>query len=358
MKTKPETIEISTKTSNANTDEIIFTEEDKKECLDNGTVEAHERLFSDSYFEDPYKFFIALYLENQTYKPWTFLSANDITQMLFGVDANSRQKKNVRDAIVAMIEDHVILCDKDYGNESYLVNMVNWRRKPLIPACDKSSSVEKEEKTVVAKPVKEPELDADPVKPNPWDEDNWGEQYSEKKEEVEAEKEVVAKPKKKPNKLYTILDGTNPGHYELIPMNLFLSCMNDNARITTKANRVKLLIYMKKRMFYWGEMYKKYRGKVAVFSQGQAAEAINVHECTAKNHLKWFEDNELLLVARAHVKSNYRESDIDKPTIKRAPNVYSLPKDIWYVNDYIHQPRLKRQNYTISNQGKIKLTAK
>lgn len=279
--------------------------------------------------------------------------------MLFGVNANSRQKKNVKDAIMTMIKDHVILCDKDYGNESYIVNMVNWRRTPWILANDKFNSDKKERKTIVAEPVKKPEIDSEPVKPNPWDEDNWGEQYSEvKEEETESKSEVVAKPRKKPNKLFTILDGTNPGRYELIPMDLFLNCMNDNARITTKANRIKLLIYMKKRMFCWGDMYKEYRGKVAVFSQGQASEAINVHECTAKNHLKWLEDNGLILVARAHVKSNYRESDIDKPTIKRAPNVYALPKDIWFVNDYIHQPRLKRQNYTISNQGKIKLTAK
>ena len=329
--TKHEPTEISTKAADTETKKNIFTKYDRQNCLRKGNVVIHERFIEDPYFEDPYTFFVGVYLENKTAKPCTFLSVNDLAFLLYNASPNQRQKKNVRDAVTKMINDNMIICERNYGNGNYLVNMINWRTKKL-------EGYEKKDDHVV-------------VEANPWD--DWGEQIEDNNSD--------SNEKKPGNGKFTIIDGEYPGYYEAIPMDLFIECIESNSKITAKATRLKFLTFMEKITHRWSrqnEDYQKYFGKVAVFSQNEASEALGVSETSIKNYISWLEENKIIIVARATVTYNKRKYDDDKPSIERASNVYAWHRNIDFVNDYIHQPRLKGQNYVLSGQGKIKLTAK
>lgn len=360
---KPETIEISIRKSNIKSAENIFTKENKIDALKNGYIEIHERLFTDPYFEDPVTFFIGVYLENEAKKAFTMLSDSYISLLLFNANPNSRQKKKVKDTIEKMIEDGIILCDKSYGDGNYFVNLVNWRRKECKKP--KKNNKKANHKKVVAKYA--PEAEIPEAQKNPWDEDDadWGYQGSDNMKDVDEYVKREQKKKKEDthnDSKYTIIDNTCPGYYEKIPSYIFLKCVSDNTRITGKATRIKLLSFMRLKMYRWKKHANGQRppwyGRLARFSQETAANVLDTSETTIKNYISWFEEEELIVVARASVKYNKQKYDDEKPTIERAPNLYAFKDDISFVYLYIDQPQMKDQNYKVGGQGKIKLTAK
>jgi hypothetical protein len=361
--TEAKNIEISTDESNIKFKEKNFTREEKVNTLKNGTMSIHSRLFEDPYFEDPITFLVGVYLENETYKSFNLLSADHVASILYNFHPNPKQRKRVRETIEKMIADGVIICEKDYGNGNYFVNLVNWVGKKYHEKTEDKCKDE-EEKEVVKPKLKYEAEDYLPQQ-NPWDEnkDDWGYQGT---DEPVAENEAVTEQqdeekKKKSDNMITILNDEYPGYYENIPAYTFLTCVSDNAKITCKAMRLKVLAYIRKRMYRWRKqngVRPPWYEHVAMFSQQVASNVLNTSETTLKNHIKWFEENKLIVVARATVKYNKQKGYDDRPSIERAPNVYSFKDDISYIYMYIDQPQLKDQNYKVGGQGKIKLTAK